>query len=339
MTAKTKIICTLGPASDSVTVLRKMMQAGMDVARLNLSHGTHREHAERIASVRRLNKTYRRRLRILLDLEGPRVRVGALRQPVPLQKGQSVLLSNQPRKRGEAAIPFDYEGSLADIEKNTEVFIDDGQIALRVERARRHALTARVVTPGTIRSHKGVNIPGVRLAFRGLSDKDRLDIAFGVRHGVDFVAQSFVRDARDMLHVGDALGAFRKKCRLIAKIENEEGIRNIDAILDVSDGVMIARGDLGVSLPIYEVPVWQKLLLKECRKRRKFSITATQMLESMTEHLRPTRAEVSDVANAILDGSDYVMLSGETAMGRYPAQTVQMMDKIIKFTEGAFSIR
>ena len=334
MAAKAKIICTLGPASDSVTVLRKMMRAGMDVCRLNFSHGSHKDHAQRIEAVRRLNRTYRRRLRILQDLEGFRIRIGSLKAPVPLKKRQTVLLSNR-KGTGGRIIPFDYEGDIRDIRKGSLVFIDDGQIALLVKEVTRRALKTRVVTPGTIRPHKGINIPGVRLAFKDLTAKDRRDIAFGITHRVDFVAQSFVRNAKDILNVREALGAFQKKCKVIAKIENAEGIRNIDKILDVADGIMIARGDLGVSLPIYQVPVLQKRLIKKCRQRRKSVITATQMLESMTEHARPTRAEVSDVANAVLDGSDYVMLSGETAIGRFPVQTVRMMDQIIKFTEGA----
>jgi len=338
MASKTKIICTLGPASSSVTVLRNMMKAGMDVVRLNFSHGTPKGHAQHIAAVRKLNKTYRRHLTILQDLEGFRIRIGNLKQPVPLKKNQTVLLSNRP-DAAQSAIPFDYEGPLRDIKRGSSIFIDDGQIALYVTGVGRRALKTRVVTPGMIKRHKGINIPGVQLAFGDLTAKDKRDIAFGVRHRVDFIAQSFVRNATDIKHVREALGPYQKKCKVIAKIENAEGIRNIDTILDVTDGIMIARGDLGVSLPIYQVPVWQKRLIKKCRQRRKLTITATQMLESMTEHARPTRAEVSDVANAILDGSDCVMLSGETAMGRFPVQTVRMMDQIIKFTERSLAIK
>jgi len=334
MAAKAKIICTLGPASDGKGVLRNMMRAGMDVVRLNFSHGSLKDHGRRIAAVRRLNRIYRRHVRILQDLEGFRVRIGGLKQPIPLKKGQTVLLSNR-KGAGSQAIPFDYKGPLRDIKKGGVVFIDDGQIALLVTQVTRRALKTKVVMPGTVKPRKGINIPGVRLAFKDLTAKDKRDIAFGVALRVDFVAQSFVRNAQDILNVRKALGPFEKRCRVIAKIENEEGIRNIDGILAASDGIMIARGDLGVSLPIYQVPVLQKLLIKKCRQQRKFAITATQMLESMTEHARPTRAEASDVANAVLDGSDYVMLSAETATGRYPVAAVKMMDQIIKFTEDA----
>jgi len=335
MAAKTKIICTLGPASDPAGVLRRMMRAGMDVCRLNFSHGSPKDHARRIAAVRRLNRTYRRRLRILQDLEGFRIRIGSLKAPVPLKKRQTVLLSNR-KGAGDRMIPFDYEGDIRDIKKGSLVFIDDGLIALQVKEVSRRTLKARVVTPGTVRSHKGINIPGIRLTFKGLTAKDKRDIAFGIAQRVDFVAQSFVRNAQDIVSVRRALGAFQKRCRVIAKIENADGIRHIDKILDVADGIMIARGDLGVSLPIYQVPILQKRLIKKCRQRRKSVITATQMIESMTEHPRPTRAEASDVANAVLDGSDYLMLSAETAAGRHPVAAVKIMDQIIAFTERSF---
>ncbi len=334
MGPRAKIICTLGPASDSMTILRHMMRSGMDVVRLNFSHGSHKDHAGRIAAVRRLNQKYRRHIRILQDLEGYRIRIGRLKAPVPLKKRQTVLLSNLPKTASACVLPFDYEGSLTDIRRDSLIYIDDGQMALRVKEVTRRFLKTEVIIPGIVRERKGINIPGVRLAFKGLTAKDRRDIAFGISHRVDFIAQSFVRDARDIRHVREALAGCQE-CKIIAKIENEEGIRNIDGILDVTDGIMIARGDLGVSMPIYEVPVWQKRIIKKCKQRRRFVITATQMLESMTEHLRPTRAEVSDVANAVLDGSDYVMLSGETAAGRYPVETVKMMNQIIKFTEDA----
>jgi len=315
-----------------------MMRSGMDVVRLNFSHGSHKDHAGRIAAVRQLNRKYHRHIRILQDLEGYRIRIATLNAPVPLKKKQTLLLSNR-REAASGVIPFDYEGALTDIRKDSLIYIDDGQIALRVKEVTRRCLKTEVITAGILRQHKGINIPGVRLAFKDLTAKDTRDIAFGVGHRVDFIAQSFVRNAGDILCVRQALGDFEKKCKVIAKIENEEGIRNIDAILDAADGIMIARGDLGVSMPIYEVPVWQKRIIKKCKQRRRFVITATQMLESMTEHLRPTRAEVSDVANAILDGSDYVMLSGETATGLYPVQTVEMMNQIIKFTENAHLVK
>jgi pyruvate kinase len=230
-------------------------------------------------------------------------------------------------------IPFDYRGPLSTIKDGQPIFIDDGNIALEVTGRAKNSLKAKVVVGGLLKEHKGVNIPDARLEFGDISRKDIQDILFCEKHGVDYIAQSFVRTKKDILAVRKALGA-GSRCRVIAKIENKEGIKNIEEILGVSDGIMIARGDMGVSLPIYQIPIIQKMIIKKCNLAGKFVITATQMLESMTENLRPTRAEVTDVANAILDGTDFVMLSAESAVGKYPVETVGMMNNIIKFTEG-----
>ncbi|MBM3249423.1 MAG: pyruvate kinase [Candidatus Omnitrophica bacterium] len=336
-TAKTKIICTIGPVSGNETVLRKMMLCGMDVARLNFSHGSHPEHLKRIEMIRKLNRKYRRRIRILQDLEGYRIRIGELKPEsgIPLKKRQRLFLTREKIVGDGAVIPFDYEGDLKAIKKGRHIFIDDGYIALLVKRSGSKIIETEVLVPGVLKEHKGVNIPDVSLKFKGLTDKDREDIHFGIRHGVDYIAQSFVRDASDILPIRQMLGEAHPDCKIIAKIENRQGIKNIDEIIEVCDGIMIARGDMGVSLPIYEIPVMQKRIIRKCNRAKRFVITATQMLESMTEHIRPTRAEVTDVANAILDGSDFVMLSAETAAGKYPAETVRMMNQIIKFTEGA----
>jgi pyruvate kinase len=331
--AKTKIIATLGPASEKRNILRKMMLAGMDVARLNFSHGDHATHLDLINNIRALNKKYRRHIRILQDLEGYRIRIGRLAgNGIILKKKSMVLLSNKKSKLGKEVIPLDYDGALNDIKTGSFIYIDDGNIALLVKGRTGGYLKTEVIVGGRIKSHKGVNIPDIKLKFKDLTKKDKLDLAFGIEHRVDFIAQSFVRNRQDIINIRKHIKS-NAKYRLIAKIENRDGIKNIDRILDVADGIMVARGDMGVSLPIYQVPVIQKMIIKKCIQRKRFVITATQMLESMTEHLRPTRAEVSDVANAILDGSDYVMLSEETAAGMYPFETVKMMDRIIKFTE------
>ena len=332
---KTKIICTLGPASDSRPALRKMMRFGMDVARLNFSHGTPASHESKINLIRGLNRTYRRHIRILQDLEGYRIRIGKFKRKggIALKKRKNILLTNKLVLGNQSVIPFDYEGSLLDIRKGTHIFIDDGNICLLVKEAKKSLLKAEVIVPGIVKENKGVNIPDVNLKFKGMTDKDRRDIEFGIRHKVDYIAQSFVRNAEDILRVKRIVKKRHPKCLFIAKIENRSGIKNIDQILSVSDGIMVARGDMGVSLPIYEIPVIQKAIIKKCNKKGKFVITATQMLESMTEHIRPTRAEVTDVANAVIDGTDFVMLSGETASGRYPAETVHMMNQILKYTE------
>jgi pyruvate kinase len=329
---RTKIICTLGPASSSETVLRKMMQAGMDVGRLNFSHGTPEDALRRILLIRRLNAKYRRRIKLLGDLQGHRIRIGDLAGPVELKKNQTVRLTQQKIKSTHDIIPFDYRGPLGTIKNGQPVFIDDGNIALEVTGRAKNSLKAKVTVGGLLKEHKGVNIPDARLEFGDISRKDIEDILFCEKHGVDYIAQSFVRTKKDILAVRKMLGA-GSRCRVIAKIENREGIKNIDEIIRVSDGIMIARGDMGVSLPIYQIPIIQKMIIKKCNLAGKFVITATQMLESMTENLRPTRAEVTDVANAILDGTDFVMLSAESAVGKYPVETVGMMNNIIKFTE------
>ena len=330
---KTKIICTLGPASSSEKVLREMILAGMDVGRLNFSHGKPQELLQRIGLIRFLNVKLRRRIKILGDLQGHRIRVGELTTPLELKKHKIFWLTQQKPKGVKEKISFDYQGPLRGIKNNYQIFIDDGNIALKVIGRAKYGLKVKVIVGGLLKGHKGVNIPEAKLEFGGLSQKDRQDILFCEKHGVEYIAQSFVRTKKDILDVRKIL-AKGSRCRVIAKIENREGIKNIDEIIKASDGIMIARGDMGVSLPIYEIPIIQKMIIKKCNRAGKFVITATQMLESMTENLRPTRAEVTDVANAIIDGTDFVMLSAESAVGKYPVETVAMMNNIIKFTEG-----
>lgn len=305
------------------------------MARLNFSHASHKEHKQRIVLIRQLNKKYRRHIRILQDLEGYRIRIGRFKskQTIELKKRKIIFLTNENILGDSYIMPFDYAGSLKDIKAGSRIFIDDGNIELMVRKSTKKELRAEVIVGGILKEHKGVNIPGVNLKFKGLTHKDKVDIEFGIENNVDFIAQSFVKSAEDMLEVKRAINRRLARCKLIAKIENREGINNIDGILKVSDGIMIARGDMGVSIPIYEIPIVQKEIIKKCNRARKFVITATQMLESMTQELRPTRAEVTDVANAILDGSDFVMLSAETAAGKYPTESVRMMNEVIKFTE------
>lgn len=333
---KTRIIATVGPASSSRPVLRKMMLAGMDVARLNFSHGKKDEMLGRIKLIRGLNAKYHRRIKILGDLQGHRIRIGRLTAPLLLKKRQVVWLTRKNLKGVPGIIPFDYQGPLSDIKSGQYIFIDDGNIALEVAGRGKQSLKTRVVLGGLLKEHKGVNIPQARLRFGRISKKDIEDILFCRQQGIEYIAQSFVRTRDDILEVRKLLGK-DSPCRVIAKIENREGIKNIDSIIAVSDGIMIARGDMGVSLPIYEIPVIQKMIIKKCNRAGKFVITATQMLESMVENPRPTRAEVTDVANAIIDGSDFVMLSAESAAGIYPVEAVCMMNNIIKYTEKHFT--
>jgi pyruvate kinase len=329
---KTKIICTLGPASSNEKTLEKMMLAGMDVGRLNFSHSTSKEAIHIIGLIRLLNTKYRGQIKLLGDLRGHRIRVGELIAPVLLKKDQTVWLTQQNIKGSNENIPVDYQGTLRNIKNGHQIFMDDGNIALEVIGRLKNRLKVKVVFGGLLKEHKGVNIPEARLVFDGISQQDIQDILFCKEHGFEYIAQSFVCTKKDILDVRKALGE-DSQCRVIAKIENREGIKNIDEIINVSDGIMIARGDMGVSLPVYEIPIIQKMLIKKCNRAGKFVITATQMLESMTENRIPTRAEVSDVANAIMDGTNFVMLSAESAVGNYPVETVEMMNNVIKFTE------
>ena len=334
---KTKIICTLGPSSENITTLRKMILAGMDVARLNFSHGSHNEHTAYINLIRKLNKKYKRHVRILQDLEGYRIRIGKFRgknkKSIKLKKWQKVYLSNQNNLKDSEVIPLDYDGSLTDLKPGSFIYINDGYIALKIKSISKKHIQTEVIMPGILKENKGVNIPGVKFKFKDLTEKDKTDLQFGIKNKVDLIAQSFVRNKKDIFNVRKFVGCTGNTPRIIAKIENREGIKNIDEIIETADGIMIARGDLGVSLPIYKVPMLQKMIIKKCLKKEKMVITATQMLESMTEYTRPTRAEVSDIANAILDGSDYLMLSAESAVGAHPVKAVKMMNDIIKFTE------
>lgn len=332
---KTRIICTIGPASESEMVMRSMMLAGMDIARMNLSHGTAEEHVRRIRLIRSLNRRYRRNVKILIDLEGFRVRVGDLPESgFPLSRNRAVGLSNRPDASRLGFIPFDYTGSLLNIKRGNRIFIDDGNIALQALTVSKASVTAKVLVPGVVKRHKGINIPGADLKFNGITDDDWKGVALAVEQNADYLAQSFVRDRKDIEPIRKVLAKRRKGCRLIAKIENREGIDNVDDIMRCADGIMVARGDMGVSIPIYQVPIVQKEIIRKCNRRGKFVITATQMLESMTEHAIPTRAEVTDVSNAVFDGTDMVMLSAETAVGKYPAETVKMMRQIVSYTEG-----
>src|SRR3989338_6881269 len=273
---KTKIICTLGPASSSDTVLRKMMRAGMDVARLNFSHGKPQDLLHKIDLIRLLNVKYRRRIKLLGDLQGHRIRIGDLAMPVELKKRRIIWLTQQKIKGSHEKIPFDYQGPLSSIKNGHQIFIDDGNITLKVIDRAKDGIKARVIIGGLLKEHKDVNIPEAKLQFGPISRKDIQDIFFCEKHGVEYIAQSFVRTKKDILDVRKLLKA-SSQCRVIAKIENREGIKNIDEIIKVSDGIIIARGDMGESLPIYEIPIIQKMIIKKCVCAAKIVITATKM--------------------------------------------------------------
>jgi len=332
---KTKIIATLGPSSSTETIIRKMVFAGMDVARLNFSHGDTAAHQARLDSVRQVNRKYRRRVKILQDLAGNRVRVGKLKDtgPVELKKRGKLWLLRKEIVGSDCEVHLDYKGSFFDIPAGAEIFIDDGTIRLKAKKVLKDKLLAEVIAGGWLKERKGVNIPLARLKFPRITEKDIQDIGFGIKNKVEYIAQSFVRDKQDCLAVKKLLKERHPQCLFAAKIESRMAIRNIDEIIKASDCILIARGDMGICVPIWEVPVIQKMIIKKCNQMKKPVITATQMLEHMVESLQPTRAEVTDVANAVLDGTDCVMLSAETAAGRYPVEAVWMMNQIIKYTE------
>ena len=334
----TQIICTLGPASQTYEIIRTLAQAGMDVARLNFSHGDHAYHLKLIETIRAVNKKDGYDIKILQDLEGYRIRLGQMKRPVSLKADEKVTMAHV-WKQGSKDIPLDLTDDYRILKKGMQVFVDDGMICLEVTSSTRDRVRLRVVQPGVLKSRKGVNIPDLKLRANILTEKDARDVEFGIEHKVDFLAQSFVRNRRDILKVRKLVSERLPAVRLYAKIENHQGVQHLDSIMASCHGIMIARGDLGVSLPIYKLPVIQKSIIRRCNKMKKFSITATQMLESMTEHTRPTRAEVSDVANAILDGTDYVMLSAETAAGTFPVESVKMMNQVIVYTEESLRLR
>ena len=343
MTRKAKIVATIGPASQDEDLLEKLVEAGMNVARMNFSHGTHEQHAERIALIRKVSKKLDRPVGILQDLQGPKIRVGQLDEPVQLSEGEIVILyvtGTTPSDAVGKKIPVDFRQLFDSVRTSDRLLLDDGRLALEVVSVRdRHELTAKVVVGGTLSSHKGINLPGVRLRISGFTEKDEADLAFGIEQDVDAVAISFVRTVDDVRKVRYALERFSKGNRtpmLIAKLEKPEAVDNLDEILENVDGVMVARGDLGVELPPERVPVLQKHIIRTANTRGKLVITATQMLESMITNPLPTRAEASDVANAIFDGTDAVMLSAETASGKYPVEAVQMMDRIVREAESHF---
>ncbi len=331
----TKIVCTIGPATAELDRLRELVQAGMNVARLNFSHGTHEWHGERIQLLRGLEEESGRPIGILQDLCGPKLRIGEVPQEgVELLPGRECLLSTEPFAAGPPPrIPVPLPGLLAALQPGGLVFMDDAQIELEVVARRGGDVQCRVRHGGTLLSRKGVTAPGASFQIDALTEKDLQDAAFGIAEGVDYLGVSFVRRASDMDPVRDLIKRAAAPTRIIAKIEKPEALANLDDILEAADGLMVARGDLGVEVPLHSVPVLQKQIIRQANPAGKPVITATQMMESMIKSPRPTRAEVSDVANAVYDGTSAVMLSGETAMGDFPAQTVRAMAATVEYAE------
>ncbi|MGB3911862.1 MAG: pyruvate kinase [Thermacetogeniaceae bacterium] len=333
---KTKIICTIGPSCESPELVKKLIEAGMDIARLNFSHGSHMEHSRRITVLRQIAAEMGKTLGIMLDTKGPEIRVGVFKDgKVILREEEKVILTTEDVVGDSNLIPVSYNGLPQALKEGNTVLLADGAIKLKVIETKEKEISCLVVNGGILSNRKGVNIPGISLDLPFLSEKDIEDINFGIEQGVDFIAASFVRRPEDALMIRRMLESKNANIDIIAKIENAEGVQKINDIIKVVDGVMIARGDLGVEIPCEEVPLIQKKIIAKCNQVGKPVITATQMLESMIDNPRPTRAEASDIANAIIDGSDAIMLSGETASGKYPVEAVQFMASIARRVEEA----
>lgn len=333
---KTKIVCTMGPNTNDENIMRKLVQNGMDIARFNFSHGDHEEQKMRMDMLKRIREEEKKPVAILLDTKGPEIRTGVLKdgKKVQLSAGEVFTLCTEDIVGDETKASITYPGLVADVQIGSTILIDDGLIELKVKEKRDTEIVCTIINGGELGERKGVNVPNVPVRLPAITDKDRDDLKFGVEQEVDFIAASFVRNAECILEIK----AFLKECGasyipVIAKIENAEGIKNIDEIIRCADGIMVARGDLGVEIPAEEVPYLQKMMIQKCNDNYKPVITATQMLDSMIRNPRPTRAEVTDVANAVYDGTDAVMLSGETAQGKYPIEALQMMVHIVENTE------
>src|SRR6201987_5779395 len=326
-----KIVCTIGPASREPRILKRLLEAGMDVARLNFSHGSHSEHLTCMQTLRSTAQKLKKAIAILADLQGPKIRTGVLAggMPVQLRTSQGFALPTSKILGDSTRVNTTFLPLPKEVHRGDRILLSDGLIELRVENVRGREVNCRVVNGGALGEHKGINLPGVKLRVPALTPKDRADLRFALAHGVDYIAVSFVRRPEDVLLAKSLIRRAGKETPVIAKLEKPEAIENLAGILRVSDGVMVARGDLGVEMNPEQVPVVQKNIIARAREFRRPVITATQMLESMTENPRPTRAEASDVANAIFDGSDAVMLSAETASGKYPVEAVSMMARII----------
>ena len=333
---KTKIVCTMGPNSDNENVMRALVKGGMDIARFNFSHGTHEEQKERMNKLKKIREEEGKHIAILLDTKGPEIRTSVLKdgKKVQLVEGSEFVLTTEEIVGDENRVSITYKGLVEDVAIGGKILIDDGLIELEVVEKSKTDIICKVINGGELGERKGVNVPNVPIRLPAITDKDKEDIRFGVEQDVDFIAASFVRNAECIIQIK----ALLRECGapytpVIAKIENAEGIQNLDEILRVADGIMVARGDLGVEIPAEEVPYIQKMMINKCKDAFKPVITATQMLDSMIRNPRPTRAEVTDVANAVYDGTDAVMLSGETAQGKYPIEALRMMVQICENTE------
>lgn len=333
---KTKIICTMGPNADDREILKALAENGMDIARFNFSHGDHEEQKRRFDQLKSVREELKKPIAILLDTKGPEIRTGLLENgsKVVLKTGEEFTLTSEEIKGDEKRVSQTYPQLAEDVKPGDTILIDDGLIGLQVKEIKGTDIVCKIKNGGELGQRKGINVPNVSVNLPAITEKDREDIIFGIEQGIDFIAASFVRDADAIKEIKNILKEYHAEhIDVIAKVENGEGIKNIDRIINAADGVMVARGDLGVEIPAYDVPHVQKMIVRKCNQKYKPVIIATQMLDSMIRNPRPTRAEVTDVANAIHEGTDAIMLSGETAMGKYPVETLKMMVQIAESTE------
>ena len=330
---KTKIICTIGPVTSSFDMLSSLIEAGMDVVRLNMSHGDHDSHSKIIKSIKTLNQKIKYPIPLLLDTQGPEIRTGNLKENIELKDGDVVTVAARNVNVEESSIPINYDDIVDAVAIDDIITVDNGLINLQVLSKKDKTMKCRVIDGGTLKSRRHVNLPGIHVNLPAITKKDKEDIEFGMAQEVDFIALSFVRQASDVRELKTLLGDKKDKIKIIAKIEDQEGVRNIDQILNEVDGVMVARGDLGVEIRVEELPNVQRLLVRKCHERGKRCIVATHLLESMIHNPIPTRAEVTDVANTIYEEVDAIMLSGETTVGKYPIKCVEYLDKIAQTSE------
>jgi pyruvate kinase len=331
--SKTKIICTIGPATRSIDKLIELVNVGMDIVRLNFSHGSYKEHEETISNIREAEKKMSILIPILIDLCGPKLRIGILKEEFLLKSGDEIIITSEDVESTKERISTIYKDLHKDVKPNDVILIDDGLIKLSILSVKGNDVFCKVIDGGLLRSKKGMNLPGVHISAPSITEKDKEDVEFGINHNIDFFALSFVRYKKDIQDLRDLIQSKNKQIPIIAKIEKPEAISDINGIIQESDIVMVARGDLGVEMNTEDVPILQKKIIEKCNYFNKPVITATQMLESMIHNPRPTRAEANDVANAVFDGTDAVMLSAETSVGEYPVQTVAIMNKIVRRAE------
>ncbi len=331
---RTKIVATIGPASNNKEMILKLADAGANVLRLNFSHGSHEDHEKVINIVREINHETKYNLSLLQDLQGPKIRVGLVKDNgVEIKEGQRLVITTDDMEGTSEKVSTVYKQIVNDVQKGDAILIDDGNLELRAEAVEDNEVITTVVHGGILKSRKGINLPDTNVSAPSLTDKDEKDLVFGLEKDLDWVALSFVRTADDIIELKKRIKEAGRSTRVIAKIEKPEALNNIDAIIEATDGIMVARGDLGVEIPMYDVPLWQKKMVEKCNQAAKPVIIATQMMESMIENPRPTRAETNDVANAVMDGADALMLSAESAAGKFPSEAVRKMSETIVAVE------